>query len=148
MRRSELLRLRWAEVLLSKDDVTGTESDVPMITVQAGKTGKVRYIPLNDEASQTLREWKRFSTALVGKTPEHVFVNGRGQPLNSVKTSWRNLTLKANVNVGFHTLRRTFGSRLVQKGISIYQVSKPRKQKRGQSRKYLIRCKKTNWKKF
>ena len=124
MRRSELLRLRWAEVLLSKDDVTGTESDVPMITVQSGKTGKVRYIPLNDEASQTLREWKRFSTALVGKTPEHVFVNGRGQPLNSVKTSWRNLTLKANVNVGFHTLRRTFGSRLVQKGISIYQVSK------------------------
>lgn len=114
MRISELLRLTWADVTL-----TGGR---PMITVRDTKSGKVRYVPVNDEAQMILKGWQRYSTALHGKH-SHVFVSAQGRPMQSVKKAWNALCERAGVQAGFHAIRRTTGSRLVQSGVNMYVVA-------------------------
>jgi site-specific recombinase XerD len=49
---------------------------------------------------------------------------GPPRPLKSVKTSWGNVRKNLPFECDFKTLRRTFGSSLMQKGSDVYTVSK------------------------
>ncbi|MEH6585023.1 MAG: tyrosine-type recombinase/integrase [Halioglobus sp.] len=117
LRLGECLGLQWKDVSL------GVEP--PTVTVRQSKSGKVRVIPLNPNAYLEMRAWKRWQKAVVGKQPQFVFTNTQGKKLNSVRSSWRRLVEDADLApLGFHALRRTFGSKLVAKGIPILRVSK------------------------
>jgi len=120
LRFGEALGLKWSDI--SADNV---------LTVVAGKTDTVRYVPLSNDADFYLRQWKRLHSYLTADMPELADVmwvscgrGGKPRPLKSVKTSWSNATKDLPFPADFRTLRRTFGSTLVRRGVDIYRVSK------------------------
>jgi len=104
-RRSELFKLDWRNVDLARGAVMFTKT----------KNGEDRSVRLTNRAKQVLMD-------LGPKKSGPVFTY-RDKPIKDVKTAFE----KARNTVGledfrFHDLRHTFASRLVQKGISIYEV--------------------------
>jgi integrase len=108
MRIGEVFRLRWAHV----DLVEGT------ISVHATKTGKVRMVPLNDVTERILQFW------LLGRRNEYVFYNREtGKPFRDLKAGFQRACRRAGISgVTWHTLRHTFASRLVSRGVDIVTV--------------------------
>ncbi len=107
MRRGELFKLTWANVDTNTLTVAGTTA----------KSKKTRHIPLNDEALEILKQWrKQCSDGLV-------FPSADGTALNNIQTSWENLTKKAKVkDFRFHDLRHSFASNLVMAGVDLNTV--------------------------
>lgn len=85
------------------------------------KSKKIRAVPLNQTAFGILEKRKENSSS-------NIIFTYRGTKLNENTFSWtmKKQIKKAgiNINLNFHSLRHTFASRLVQKGVSIYIVSK------------------------
>lgn len=104
-RRSEILKLDWRNVDLSRGLVTFVKT----------KNGEDRTIRLTDRARKVLE----------GQGPKEtgpVFTFG-GKAIKDVKKSFDNARMKAGIeDFRFHDLRHTFASRLVQKGIPLYEV--------------------------
>lgn len=103
LRLGELTAVTWADVDLKRK----------LLTVQAGyaKSGKARHIPLNSEAVDALRRWKRQNA------------KGRLFQVGIIKTSWSALLKRARIrNFRFHDLRHHFASRLVQSGVDLNSV--------------------------
>ena len=101
LRRGELLALLWTDIDL----------DARLLTVRAesAKSGRVRHVPLNDEARDVLTRWKRQTGDL-----KSVF------PIADVKTAWAGLLVVAGIsNFRFHDLRHHFASRLVMKSVDL-----------------------------
>ena len=125
LRFGEAIGMRWSDI--SEDNV---------LTVRAGKTSSIRYVPLSLDVDIALTHWKRLHGATLdrygcsNKDPlrDTVFITmDRGGPprkLKSVKTSWGNVRKGLPFACDFKTLRRTFGSALMQKGADVYTVSK------------------------
>lgn len=113
LRLSEALSLEWKDI----------SSDWQTLTVYASKTQTYRVIPINSEAASLLRTLKRLNAANIGKDTKKVFVTSKGDHLNGVKTSWNGVRDKLSFNCDWRMLRRTFGSRLIKKGVSLYAVS-------------------------
>ena len=113
LRLSEALSLEWKDI----------SSDWQTLTVYASKTQTYRVIPINSEAASLLRTLKRLNAANIGKDTKKVFVTSKGDHLNGVKTSWNRVRDKLSFNCDWRMLRRTFGSRLIKKGVSLYAVS-------------------------
>jgi site-specific recombinase XerD len=111
IRRGELMKLLWTDVSLGKDAslfVRGVSS----------KSSKGRHVPLNDEAKNTLIQWK----AQQGNT-RHVFTGHDDQPITDFKTAWGNLLEKAEIeNFRWHDMRHHFASRLVMAGVDLNTV--------------------------
>lgn len=111
IRRGELMKLLWTDVNLEKDaslSVRGASS----------KSSKGRHVPLNDEAKNTLIQWK----AQQGNT-KHVFTGQDDQPITDFKTAWHNLLEKAEIeNFRWHDMRHHFASRLVMAGVDLNTV--------------------------
>jgi integrase len=111
IRRGELMKLLWTDVNLGKDAslfVRGISS----------KSSKGRHVPLNDEAKNTLIQWK----AQQGNT-RHVFTGQDDQPITDFKTAWNNLLEKAEIeNFRWHDMRHHFASRLVMAGVDLNTV--------------------------
>lgn len=104
-RRSELLKLDWRNVDLSRGFVTFAKT----------KNGEDRSVRLTDRARQVLAD---LSPQLSGP----VFTY-RGRAIKDVKTSFDKARTRAGVeDFRFHDLRHTFASRLVQQGVSLYEV--------------------------
>lgn len=104
-RRSELLRLDWRQVDLDRNVVTFTKT----------KNGEDRSIRLTDRAKLILK-------GLDPKDSGPVFTYG-GKAFREFKHSFDTAREKAKLeNFRFHDLRHTFASRLVQKGIPLYEV--------------------------
>lgn len=111
VRRGELMKLLWADVNLEKDASL-------FIRGVSSKSSKGRHIPLNDEAKNTLIQWK----AQQGDT-KHVFTGQDDQPITDFKTAWRNLLEKAEIeNFRWHDMRHHFASRLVMAGVDLNTV--------------------------
>lgn len=116
LRRGEVINLKWVDVDL--------ERRIILIHSQEGfrtKTGKSRFIPLNNVALQLVIKRKPESVT------DYVFEN-EGRKLSGywlshkLKKYIRLLGLQENLN--YHALRHTFASWLVQDGVSIYEVQK------------------------
>jgi len=78
--------------------------------------GKRRSIPVNDVPHEVLYGWR-------GQRKGQLFPNYGS---NQVSMKFRRLVRKINLPEGFslHSLRSTFGSTLINKGVDIYTVSK------------------------
>lgn len=108
LRIGEIFSLRWENVDLKRK----------MITIFAPKTGKLREVPLTDDAFKVLLAW------WMGKRSEFVFYNpDTGKPFVDLKAGLSLACRKAGVSgVSWHTLRHTFASRLVNRGVDIVTV--------------------------
>ena len=104
-RRSELLKLDWHNVDLERNQVTFVET----------KNGDDRSVRLTDRAKHVL-------TSLDPKPSGPVFTYA-GRPMKDNNSSFPAAVRRAGIeDFRFHDLRHTFASRLVQKGIPLYEV--------------------------
>jgi integrase len=104
MRRGELTSITW-------DDVDARRK---VLTIRGGysKAGKARHIPLNAEALEVLKRYRKQHSG-----------EGRIFPVHSVKKSWGQLLTKAKISsFRWHDLRHSFASRLVMKGVDLNTV--------------------------
>lgn len=88
------------------------------LNVFAPKTQKLRGIPINADARRVLEFWA------LGKRNEFVFYNPEtGKPFVDLKAGFKLACKKAGIEgVTWHTLRHTFASRLVDRGVDIVTV--------------------------
>ena len=105
LRRGELFGLSWNAVDLERRRL--------QVTAATAKSGRTRYVPLNDEAAGVLEK-------LGAKIPEpragRVF-----PPLTHFKRSWASLLDAAKIkDFRFHDIRHHFASRLVMTGADLY----------------------------
>lgn len=108
MRVGEIFSLRWSNVDLEKN----------ILNVFAPKTQNIRGIPINAHARKVLEYW------VLGKRNEFVFYNPEtGKPFVDLKAGFKLACKKAGIEgVTWHTLRHTFASRLVDRGVDIVTV--------------------------
>lgn len=108
LRIGEIFSLRWSHVDLQKR----------ILTVFAPKTEKLREVPINEEALRVLEAW------WLGRKNEIVFYNPEtGKPFVDLKAGFALACRKAGISgVTWHTLRHTFASRLVNRGVDIVTV--------------------------
>ncbi|HUI31244.1 MAG TPA: site-specific integrase [Candidatus Acidoferrales bacterium] len=114
-RLGEVLNVMWDDLDFARKTVLIRSSAVYHI-----KSGKVRVVPLNETVIRML-EHKRDREGLVFKGKR----GGHAQD-NHVSRSFRMAARVAKMKAGvhFHTLRHTFASLLVKKGVSLYQVQR------------------------
>jgi len=108
LRTGEIFTLRWSDVDFEKS----------ILNVFAPKTQKTRAVPINSEARKVLEAWA------LGRKSEFVFYNlETGKPLVDLKSGFGRACRKAGIDgVSWHTLRHTFASRLVNRGVDIVTV--------------------------
>lgn len=106
MRRGELFALCWEAV-----DVYHR-----IITIKQSKSGRVRYIPINDVVQNNLR--------LLPGSHEHGHVfKYEGEPIHDIKTAFAGAVRRAEIpECRFHDLRHTFATRLVLAGVDLPTV--------------------------
>lgn len=110
LRRGEIFGLEWRSVTLAQK----------LLTVTAGnaKSRKARHVPLNPEALQVLKSWRR----------QHgddglVFPNASGVRFDNIKKAWDGLMADAALaDFRFHDLRHDFASKLVMAGVDLNTV--------------------------
>lgn len=116
LRQSDLISLRWSQIDFKNNNLILDNRN------SLTKSRKVHNIPLSISALQILtkrdikREDKELVFTYLGKKIRQTFISKR----------FSKYVEEANINkkLTFHSLRHTFASWLVQKGVSIYQVSK------------------------
>lgn len=110
-RLSEILELRWEEVDLTSGLLFFTRT----------KNGRVREIPLDATLTATLKERYKVRS-LAGDARRFVFTRF-GKRLRSVRTGFAAACKRGNLaDVTFHTLRHTFASQLVMRGVDLRTV--------------------------
>ena len=108
LRIGEIFSLRWSNVDLKKG----------LLTIFSPKTEKLREVPINLETRKVLE------ASWLGKKNEVVFYNPEtGKPFVDLKAGFGLACSKAGISgVTWHTLRHTFASRLVNRGVDIVTV--------------------------
>jgi integrase len=120
-RRSEALKLKWADVTLAPKPTDGPKvADAPpsTVTFKDTKAGTDHTVPLSTTAAALLRGLARLE-----KNP-YVFV-GRvaGEHIDSPSKAWQRIRKKAGLEqLRIHDLRRTFGSWLGDAGFTSKQI--------------------------
>ncbi len=109
MRRAEILNLQWNQV----------DFKARRIKVERTKSGRVRFIPMNEVLFNELSRQRSES----GQSP-YVFTNPEtGKQYIDMKTGFKGALRRAGIEgLRFHDLRHTFASRLVEKGADIETV--------------------------
>ncbi len=113
MRLSELFNTKWEHVDL----------DQGFITIPHDKAHRTRHVPLTEAAKETVRSLTSWMTSA------HLFPSPRfeGHPMEGsafVKKIFMPALAKAGIKgATWHTLRHTFASRLVMKGVDIRTVA-------------------------
>ena len=109
MRRAEILGLTWNQVDL----------EARMIKVERTKSGRVRYMPINDDLFKQILKLKSDN----GQSP-FVFLNPETKrPFLDMKTPFKRACRISGIEgMRFHDLRHTFASRLVANGIDVETV--------------------------
>ena len=113
LRQDELLSLTWDRVNFLRR----------VIIIQKSKNGKPRTIPLTSVAMGILEEKARIRTL----KSNMVFTNREGKRYDCgwVWKNFSNLTKNVGIeDFHFHDLRHSFATRLAQRGIDIYTISK------------------------
>ena len=110
LRRGELFGLSWEDVNLPGKLVT--------VTAGNAKSRKARHVPLNHEAVDVLKRWKKHSGG-----EGLVFPGIGGGRLTNVNKSWEGLVTDAKLtDFRFHDLRHDFASKLVMAGVDLNTV--------------------------
>lgn len=128
LRRREVLNLKWSD-LSQEDFSTGA-----VLTIRASnaKSRRERYVPIQPITLIHLNNWRRHPCAgkvLMFPNPKVLKQSGTERPMRDIDTSWDNVVTSAAkiepsiAGIGIRALRATFGSKLVQAGVSIFQVS-------------------------
>jgi integrase len=100
LRRGELLGLSWERVDMSRG----------VIRLELTKSGRRREVPLNGDSDR----------ALVGLGPK---ANGRVFKTRYIQTAYNNAVAAAKLDdVNFHTLRHTFASWAVMRGVTLKEL--------------------------
>lgn len=114
MRRDEMLRLEWRRVDFGTRLIYFDTDD------QKGQ--RPGSIPISDWALSVLKRRQAFRDEHEPRTP-WVFCNRKGERIESVKTGFNRAVKDAELSdVTPHTLRHTFASWLVQKGVALREV--------------------------
>ncbi len=111
LRESDVLDLRWQDIDLKRD----------VITLQVTKTKRMLGLPMNNAVRELLLGLNKVRHI----NCDFVFHNGNGERLSAstLRHAFDRACRRANVeDCTFHTLRHTVASKLVQSGISLYQV--------------------------
>ena len=126
LRRQEVLQLRWDSVKPTSDNRWQL-----FITPESDKSGRGRYIPLNETDWASISAWHFYQTQTKGIHSPWMFPHGPDlEPMTEIKSSWRSLIKRATTTqpslhgITFRVIRATFGSKLVQKGVPILEVSR------------------------
>lgn len=111
-RKREILDLKWSEIDMEKGTIR-----LPMGRT---KTGKTRYVPLNDQAMAVLQSVPRWDGCdWVVPNPKTL------KPLTAFYNGWNHARKEAGVpEIRVHDLRHTFASWLVESGATLYVASK------------------------
>ncbi|TVM03454.1 MAG: integrase [Candidatus Brocadia sp. WS118] len=113
LRIGELLSLQWSKTNLLRR----------IIIIQESKNGKPRTIPLNQIAFEILAEKSKIRNI----KHDLVFTSSVGTKIDSdnLRRAFEKALQKADIqDFHFHDLRHTFATRLAQRGIDIYKISK------------------------
>jgi len=107
-RRNEALGVTWKDIDLDRNQI--------LIRGEVGKMGKRRSIPINNVLAEVLNNKLGRREGLL--FPEY--------GSNQVSMKFRRLAKKIDLpnGISLHSLRSTFGSTLINKGVDIYTVSK------------------------
>ena len=107
-RIGEIFSLRWRDVNLDRN----------LVTVFSSKTQKTGPIPINPDVRRILEFWG------LGRKNEFVFYNQKTEtPFVDLSAGLELATKKAGISgVTWHTLRHTFASRLLERGVDIMTV--------------------------
>lgn len=104
-RRSELLTLDWRNVNLERGFITFVKT----------KNGEDRSVRLTDRAQRVLSE--------LGPQDSGPVFTYHGRQIKEVSNAFQRARSRVGLeDVRFHDLRHTFASRLVQQGVSLYEV--------------------------
>jgi integrase len=108
MREGELLALKWANVDLTKGVIRVTQT----------KSGKDRWIPINDHLREVLAGLKGASSS------EYVFASKRtGTRVKKIESAWKGALRRSGIApCRFHDLRHAFASHLVASGADLVTV--------------------------
>ena len=105
LRQGEVFNLTWADVDLAHRLLT--------VRADVAKSGKLRHVNLNSEATSVLTDWKAATKGKVGL----VFPGKGSKPFTDVKTAWAVLLDAAGIeDFRWHDLRHHFASRFVMTG--------------------------------
>jgi len=119
MRAGELVNLKWSWIDLEEGIITVRNTE----TFRT-KSGNERIIPINDTLKIVLN--KRFPKIIDISKDEYVFTKIKGIRLNVdfVSKNFKKISRKLNLNEDYHlhTIRHTFASNLVQRGVDLYTV--------------------------
>ena len=115
MRQMEILNLTWDDIDFDSEQIVISNR------VVLSKSKRIRILPMSNAVKKILLSIYRCQTNLLvfqyerrAIKPDHI----------SKKFKKQVKRLNINPSINFHSLRHTFASRLVQKGVSIYHVSK------------------------
>ncbi|HSK72637.1 MAG TPA: tyrosine-type recombinase/integrase [Pyrinomonadaceae bacterium] len=108
MRRGEIFSLKWFDVDFNRN----------LIQVRESKSGKKRFVPINETLKSLLGSLKRKS--------EFVFPSPRtGGRLDNIKWSFRQAVQKAKIeDFWFHDLRHTAATRMAEAGADAFTLAK------------------------
>jgi integrase len=115
LRQMELLTLRWEQVNFTEGFLTLDNR------THLTKSKRIRTVPLNQNAKAILGRRER-----INETGCVFTLDLKPLVADSVTKTFKKYVIKAKLNpkLNFHSLRHTFASWLVQRGVSIYHVSK------------------------
>lgn len=114
--------LRAGEVCaLTVGDITLSDRK-GQVMVRSGKGTKQRLLPLNQPVREALSGWLKLRPA---SPKTQVFLGQRGDALteSALRRILDALSRRADVDASPHTLRHTFGKRLVDNGITLEKVA-------------------------
>jgi len=117
VRSQELLGLRFSDI----------DYKFNLLKVTSPKTRDYRYLPMNATLVKTLMYLEKnyispSSYRVTRRKPSHskfIFCDYKGDKIESIKACFKNLCTKAGVNASPHSLRHTFASNLLSRGVDI-----------------------------